>query len=927
MKHLNTEPIVDSNRVEQVKSLLMDALDQEPSHRADFVRTKTTDSLIENEVLKLIDSHERAGEFLSNPSATVVNGDPSEHAETLGEVGSSVGRYTIHSLIGEGGFGQVYLAEQREPITRNVALKIIKLGMDTRQVIARFEAERQALAIMEHPSIAGVFDAGATETGRPYFVMELVRGVPITVYCADHQLSIEQRLNVFTQVCSAVQHAHTKGVIHRDLKPSNVLVTERDGLALPKVIDFGIAKATASALSADTVVTEFRQLIGTPQYMSPEQADINAADIDTRTDVYSLGILLYELLAGAPPFDGRRLRSSTFGEMQRIIREEEPLKPSTRLSATRSEPGSQARKTDVPASSESDLRNPITYSPSGLRGDLDWIILKAIEKDRERRYSSVGEFAEDIRRHLHNEPVMAGPAGLGYRLGKLFKRRRVESIAAIVILLTMIGGTIGTAVGMVQARRSAAEARTAATQATAVNDFMRHVLTSVEPDHKGADVKLAEVLDDATRTASQHFAGHPEQEAMVRLMLGDVYSRLSQLPQATAEFERAVRVLKSTAKPNDRRVFVAEVARARAMLNQGRVLDTDKSLQELLPRIRKALGPDDELVMEAEAKMATAYFRLNRRVEAETILRELHQRAVATPASPQMIVLTLNDLIFVLRGRFGIDHAENLRLAAEIESFAIEMVKQSTEVYGPDALTTFRARTAVADMMSRRGHFQGAIAESQAVLDTSEERLGMCHSQRISASEVLALAKHRLGRSQEAAEIHLNIIECSREHDNNTISLLSKIADALPFLDRGGRWIEGEALARELAAEMRNFGGGHGDMLIAAELQIARFVSLQGRFEEAELLFGPLLMRPQTDFNNVATFARLHMFFGSHLTHQGLHETAERHLQTAANALSNIQFGTTLANPDDLLLAFIDLYHESGQPEKAKEYQKLLNES
>ncbi len=447
--------------------ILSDALDRPESERSAFLDGACgNNTSLRAEVKLLIEAHEKADSFPDKPLVTgpAVDGTV---GTTLSEgPGTVIDKYKLLQLIGEGGFGAVYMAEQREPVKRRIALKIIKLGMDTKQVIARFEAERQALAMMDHPTIARVLDAGATETGRPYFVMELVKGVPINEYCDTENLTTKQRLHLFISVCNAVQHAHQKGIIHRDLKPSNVMVTLHDGKPVPKVIDFGIAKATNRELTDKTLFTEYRQFIGTPEYMSPEQAEMSGLDIDTRSDIYSLGVLLYELLTGVTPFDGKRLRSAAINEIQRIIREEEPSRPSTRLSelsrALPSPPGTPGKGVGGEGSSDSQ-QSSIQYiakhrrtDPGSLskqlRGDLDWIVMKALEKDRSRRYETANGFAADVRRHLDDEPVVAGPPSATYRLSKFVRRNRTGVITACAVLALLLAGIAGTSVGLIRAR-------------------------------------------------------------------------------------------------------------------------------------------------------------------------------------------------------------------------------------------------------------------------------------------------------------------------------------------------------------------------------------------------------------------------------------------------------------------------------------------
>ncbi len=376
--------------------------------------------------------------------------------------GTVIGRYKLLEKVGEGGFGVVYVAEQKEPVKRRVALKIIKLGMDTKQVVARFEAERQALAMMDHPNIAKVLDAGATDTGRPFFVMELVKGIPITKYCDQEKLATRERLDLFIKVCHAIQHAHQKGIIHRDIKPSNILVTLHDGVPVPKVIDFGIAKATQQELTEKTVYTQLQQFIGTPAYMSPEQAEMSGLDIDTRSDIYSLGVLLYELLTGNTPFDTKELMESGLDEMRRIIREQEPVRPSTRLTqelAAREKQTGESRR-----------------QKAEIEVDLDWIVMKCLEKDRTRRYETANGLAMDLQRHLNQEPVVARPPSVGYRLQKSFRRNKLVFIAAGAVALALVLGVVVSswqAIRATKARRAEAEARLRSDQNARIADNER----------------------------------------------------------------------------------------------------------------------------------------------------------------------------------------------------------------------------------------------------------------------------------------------------------------------------------------------------------------------------------------------------------------------------------------------------------------------
>jgi len=507
------------------------ALELPAGERSGFVTTQCAgDAGLESAVLELLAAHDDSNPILNEPLLSAAGIADDLDPESL--IGQSIDGYVIRSVVGEGGMGVVYEARQ-EKLDRNVALKLVRLGMDTRQVVTRFEAERQALAVMNHPNIAQVIDAGATEAGRPYFVMELIDGVPITEYCDRERLDTSDRLGLFLAVCAGVQHAHQKGIIHRDLKPTNVLVTLEDGRPVPKIIDFGIAKATAQRMTERTMFTQAGVFIGTPEYMSPEQAGFSERDVDTRTDVYSLGILLYELLVGALPFEPSELRRAGYDEICRRIREEEPSRPSPKLSTLQAgaEELAQNRRTD----SLSLVRK--------VRGDLDWITMRALEKNPERRYASPSELAADLKRHLGDEPVEAGPPSTAYRIRKFARRHTLAVAAGSVVALSLVLGIAAATYGLLRAQQAERIAVAEARTSEEVTDFLSGLFRISEPSAVDVDsVTAREVLDRGVERIRSELGGEPVVQSRLMDEMGKVYAQLGLLEEAERLYEDALEI-------------------------------------------------------------------------------------------------------------------------------------------------------------------------------------------------------------------------------------------------------------------------------------------------------------------------------------------------------------------------------------------------
>jgi serine/threonine protein kinase len=779
--------------------------------RAKFIgRACSADAALAERVQALLDEYECDPDFHKalRPAETATYEPVAERA------GTRVGPYRLMEQIGEGGFGLVFVAEQMEPVKRKVAVKIIKPGMDSAQVIARFEAERQALALMDHPNIARVLDAGATESGRPYFVMELVRGIPITDYCDQNQLTARERLELYVTVCHAIQHAHQKGVIHRDIKPSNVLVTSHDGKSVAKVIDFGVAKAIHQQLTERTIYTQFAQMIGTPLYMSPEQAEMSGLDIDTRSDIYSLGVLLYELLTGVTPLDKKRLAQAAYDEIRRMIREEEPPKPSTRLSATESIASIAAQRRTEPAKLS-----------KLIRGDLDWITMKALEKDRTRRYESANGLARDIQRYLADEVIEARPPSTGYRLGKFVKKNRVALTTAAAVALLLVAGVLANTWEAVRAMRAERAAQRSATEAIAAQqaevqqrrlaesaalaektakeraeareaetksilDFVENkVFAAARPKDQegglGHDVKLADAVKSALPFVEESFAEQPLIEARLRMTMGRSFWFLGDAKTAIEQFQSA-RTLFTKQLGSDHPYTLTSMNNlAESYFYAGRTGEATKLHEETLWLRKATLGSDHPYTLRSMNNLATSYDAVGRTQEALKLREEAVRLTKAKLGAGHLdTLMSMGNLAESFR------NAGRTQEATRLHEETLQLIKAKL---GPEHPYTLTSMGNLANSYAAAGRIQEATNLHEETLQLMQAKLGPDHPDTLGGMNNLAECYRNAGRIQEATKVHEEMLQLTKaklgpDHPNTLLSMnnlagsyatLGRYADAL----------------------------------------------------------------------------------------------------------------------------------------------------
>jgi serine/threonine protein kinase len=792
---------------------------------------------------------------------------PQEAAPTasLGAVferpGGRIGRYKLLSILGEGGMGIVYLAEQEQPIRRRVALKVIKPGMDSNRVIARFEAERQALALLDHPNIAHVYDAGTTEAGRPYFVMEYVKGLPITEYCDHHKLAIEDRLNLFRQVCLAVHHAHQKGIIHRDMKPSNILVSLQDDQAIPKIIDFGVAKAIAQPLTERTLLTEDSQLLGTPEYMSPEQADMATEDIDTRSDIYSLGVLLYVLLTGVLPFDSDTLRTGGIEHIRQIIRETDPKTPSTRLTKL----GDEARKI------AENRRTEIRTLAKHLHKELEWIPLKAMRKERAERYQSASELADDIGNYLNGKPLIAGPLSNVYRLKKFVRRNKALVSGVTAILTVLVAGiVVSTLLAIGQAR--------ARSEAQAIADFLKNdVLSSVSPNKaKGSEITVRYILDAASENLEGKFKKEPLVEASIRDTLGWTYRMLGESKAAEPHLERTLQLRQDHLGASNVETLESMGRLAWLRCEQGRNMEAAELLEKGLSISRRLWGDGNAQALDFANTLGCAYKDLGRCDEAE----QLYIRSIPVA---QNVLGRKDNLSIFLVGNLGQVYEDQGRYD-EAEQQYRETLRLSKGFWDDENIWTLVYKSFLARVYMRQEQYNKAENLYREILPIQRRVDGNQQLRTMWSVIGLAQVYTHLGKYNEAEKLFIE--------------------------------------AREVLQNVR--GSEHLYTLRRCMNGLAELYEEQKLYDKAEpLLKEALEIGSRTLGDNHAYTLETKNDLGVLYKEQNHYEDAEKYLLEAVEG-RRLKLGDKHPHTQQSLNNLIALYEAWGKPEKAAEWRDRM---
>ena len=850
---------------ERVIEIFSEAIQLPTGERTAFLeRACAGDEGLRQKIEDLLRCNDQAGGFLEQPPETV--GEVRFKATPGEKPGDRIGRYLLLQQIGEGGCGIVFLAEQREPVRRRVALKVIKPGMDTKMVIARFEAERQALALMDHPNIAKVFDAGATESGRPYFVMELVKGIRITEYCDQNAFSTDARLRLFIQVCEAIQHAHQKGIIHRDIKPSNILVTTgSDGRPTPKVIDFGIAKATMGMeLTDKTIFTAHEMLIGTPAYMSPEQAALASVEVDTRTDIYTLGVLLYELLTGTTPFDTRELLKAGFDEVRRVIRDEDPVRPSTRLSTM--------VNADLVIVSKRHGEDPPKLIRR-MRGDLDWIVMKAMEKDRTRRYATANGLAMDVQRYLSGEPIVARPPSAHYRLQKLVQRNKVVFAAIGVVTFLLVVSLIIVSTSLATEKKAHQQALAASATSQQITSFLTNMLDGVGPAAaSGRDTTLLREILDHTLAHLDQTSNQPVAKAEICAIVGKVYEQLGMYARSEEMERTALAIRQQQFGPDSLEAAASLNDLGLALMSERRPSEAAVVHAQALAIRRRLLGEDNLDTAASLNDLGAAYRDEGKITEAESLVREALQirmkflglENLDTADSLRNLTILLGtekrwaeakenaEQVLAIRQKLlGSNHiyvasalqdvawaASGLGQYGEAERVETASLLMRTNLLDEAHPDIGRNLNALGQLLKNRGELPTADAVLKATLSIQRKIVGDSDPATLDTLHALSEVLASEGKPAEAEAVAREALTLwrTRGDDQNELKLYTMriLAESL---ESQGKWQEAEAVWREALPMWRKRGGDEEQQSMYTLRKLGLALQAEHKLPEAELVW------------------------------------------------------------------------------------------